>query len=159
MASNTFTQALVIHRFLQLNELHRKKLAILFDEDENYTTTKIMKQGIKTYMENHVDKLQENCDNTNTINNIFSTIMNNFTNEYHLITTYQSRCTNITDNKHYYYNHLFNQSDLVQHIFQYLFCDSKCADLINCSFVDTIWLYNAFSPNCYQYPLDSFERD
>ena len=90
-------------------------------------------------------------EDTQIVNDIFNATINNFPNKYHTIISYDNR-SHYNDNNHYFYKKLFKQSDLVQYIFQHLELRyDKINSLINCSFVDSIWLLNSFNPKCYQY--------
>ena len=47
-----------------------------------------------------------------------------------------------------YYHKVFNISQLVVYIFQYL---DDLKHLIHCSMVDSVWLINSFHANCTKY--------
>ena len=82
------------------------------------------------------------------LNEIFNKIVNTFPSEYNLITSYKN---STHYSSHPYYKLLFQQPDLVHYIFQHLSNTTTQPNIINCSLVDSIWLYHSFDPKCLRY--------
>ena len=141
MSGNIFTQVFVINRFLN-NKSCSRSLLFLLDEDEQHTLKQLKDNGIKDYFENNFN---QDAD-TISIHNTFSTIINTFPKQYHNIVSYDKRSN--YNRSYYYYKLLFKQGDLVKYIFQYL---GDIGSINNCSFVDSIWLLNAFGSKCHSY--------
>ena len=141
MAGNTFTQAFVIHRVVRNTKI-AKSLLFLLDEDEKDVICTILEYGIKEYMMNHY-----NPDNDiPIINDVFYRIVSTFPQRYHSIVSYNNRSH--YNNNFRNYKLLFKQHDLVCCIFQYL-DRRRLKSLINCSLVDSIWLFNSFDPKSF----------
>ena len=99
--------------------------------------TKLIDNGIQQYM---IEFYNEN-EHANIIEIIFNQIiLSKFAKEY-------SKETNFVGDNNYQ-NHVFNSSDLMCLIFQYLEYGIKFdGDLSNCELVNSKWLYHVWNPN------------
>ena len=64
-----------MHRFLENEEV--KSLLLRLDEDAKQAITKLKTAHIKKFMKDHFDEKQD----TQIINDVFNTIVNNYSNE------------------------------------------------------------------------------
>ena len=99
-------------------------------EDAFLLFTQLINDGIEKYVDNSFDIIKQ----ADIIETIFQKIiLLKFNQEYSNITKYNN------DNEIYYYQPLlFNKSDLMCLIFQYM---------PHCSLVCSYWLYHAMNPN------------
>ena len=172
----TFIRLFVINRVLQ-NYLSQHKTNISDDnvnvnairslisgfnnskDQENAfcVLSKLVKHGIKTYMNEHCNY---NDTTTHVIDQIFDKlILKKLNQEYDHVTTYSmNHDNNINDNDDYYYQcTVFNTKDLMCMIFQYcqIYNRNVLSDGYNCSLVRSHWLYYSFNPNStYHVALD-----
>ena len=103
----------------------------------------LVKDGIKMYMMKwYFEKEQRDI-----VAIIFDKIiLNKFEKEYNQLITYNF------DETHKYQNKVFNSSDLMCCIFQYLKYEDKFdGDLLACSLVDSCWLYHTWNANAVYY--------
>ena len=86
---------------------------------------------------------------------LYTKMMEKYPNEYESIISFDKNCipnstpstsTGMKESK-YYESKLFDQSDLVPQIFQYLLLN----DINNCCLVNSIWLYHGYNVNCVWY--------
>ena len=107
--------------------------------------------GISKYMKHHYKEKEQ----AEVIEIIFNQIiLKQFAKEYQNVTTFHAQSS---DNGADYENILFNATDIVCMVFQFLVdSDGKKSvnELSNCSLVCSQWLYHAFNPNSiYHYSL------
>ena len=130
-----------------------KEMAIVFKDNEKYESlvitilTRLINNGIKEYMNKYYNEKEE----SNIIENIFNKIiLEKFSQEYNVITKYG--INNEEKNDNYYQNLLFNLSDLMNQIFQYLeWGKGFDGDLYECSLVSSHWLYHVWNVNSVYY--------
>ena len=147
----------IIDKYIKNNKNKKKKtkeqiikeMAKEFKDDRKIQSlvinivTRLINDGIKKYMNEYYNEKKE----AYTIEDIFNKIiLKNFEEEYNEIIKYG--INNNKSNDNYYQNLLFNSSDLINQIFQYLewgynFDD----DLYSCSLVSSHWLYHVWNPN------------
>ena len=127
-----------------------KKLASVFEDDKKIESlvtnivTRLINDGIKKYMSKYYNEKQE----ANIIEDIFNKIiLEKFSQEYNQVIKYGTN--NEITNSNYYQHLLFNSSDLMNQIFQYLEWGQYFeGDLVECSLVNSHWLYHAWNVNC-----------
>ena len=105
----------------------------------------LLKHNIKDYMKHCFDEREQ----ANIIEIIFDQIiLNRFENEYHTITNY-SICDNDNDNSNHcqvsHQSNVFGNKDLMNLILQHLEWDWTRGELLNCSLVNSYWLYQAWN--------------
>ena len=147
----------IIDKYIKNNKDKKKKtkeeiikeMANGFEDDKNIESlvinivTRLINDGIKKYMEEYYDEKQQ----SNIIEDIFcKIILEKFKEEYNEMIKYGINNQLINDN--YYQNLLFNSSDLMTHIFQYLEWGWQFnRDLYSCSLVSSHWLYHVLNVN------------
>ena len=103
----------------------------------------LLKHGIKTYMKDFFIEDKQAA----IIESIFKNlILSQYGKEYQRVMSYKTQSNeNNNDNKvnSHYQSLLFNTDDVMCLIFSYLIF----TDLINCSLVNSYWLYHSFNPN------------
>ena len=109
--------------------------------------TQLVKYGIKKYMSKYYNEEKKQA---NIIEDIFNKIiLEKFSQEYNEMTKYG---LNDENNDNYYQNSLFNSSDLMTKIYQYLQWGREFdEDLYECSLVCSHWLYHAWNANSVYY--------
>ena len=112
--------------------------------------TRLTNDGIKKYMEKWFSEKEQ----IQVIEIIFNKIiLKQFEKEYQATMIY-----NINDSKRseYYQTLVFNTDDLISLIFQFIeLNETFTGDLINCSLVNSHWLYQSWNPNSiYKLRLD-----
>ena len=130
-----------------------KKLANGFEENKKTESlvinivTRLIDDGIKKYMSKYYDEKEQ----ANIIEDIFTKIiLKKFEKEYYQMIEYKTNSAKTDDN--YYQNLLFNSSDLMSQIFQYLeWGQWFCQDLYSCSLVSSYWLYHVWNPSSVYY--------
>ena len=154
---NTFVELLIINRILFKHESQQTmKINDITKDISNNNDKKscrqvlslISKHGIKEYLSQY--HISSFC---NTIDIIFTNIiLENYSQEYHNILTstsinvntqLQDEKSNVSSLSNEFRYLLFNQTDLMSQIFQYL----ELTELNNCSIVNFIWLVHAFNIN------------
>ena len=115
--------------------------------------SRLINDGIKIYMEKWYNEIEQ----ANTIEIIFNQIiLTKFEKEYSNITTYYN------DNNGKSITDVFNNSDLMCLIFQFLdndFSNHARIELFPCCFVNSHWLYQALNPHSvYQVHLTELIR-
>ena len=105
--------------------------------------TRLINDGIKKYM----DKYYNEKEQANIIEDIFNKIiLEKFLQEYNEMI--KCGINNDKTNNNCYQNLLFNSSDLMNQIFQYLeWGEEFDEDLYSCSLVSSHWLYHVWNPN------------
>ena len=126
-----------------------KELANAFKDDKKNELlvieilTRLINDGIKKYMSKWYDEKKE----ANIIENIFNKIiLEKFKQEYNEMIKYG--VNNEVKNENFYQNLLFNSSDLMTQIFQYLeWGKAFDEDLYECNLVNSHWLYHVWNVN------------
>ena len=113
----------------------------------------LVKFGIKRYMRELYDEEAQGSIIEQIFNQI---ILEIFKKEYQQVTTYKTSASENKDtNINYYYQGLvFNATDLMCSIFQFLTDfgeDEIISELVNCSLVNSHWLYHTWNPNSIYY--------
>ena len=105
----------------------------------NQIVTRLLNNGIKIYMKKWYNEKEQ----ANIIEMIFNKIIvKKFEKEYNQLMTYK------TDDR-YYQDLVFNSSDLMCQIFEYLeWGYGIYLDLFSCSLVNSHWLYHSCNLNC-----------
>ena len=124
-----------------------KQFADVFKDNEKIESlvvnilTRLLNYGIKKYMKNCYSEKEQ----ANIIEQIFNRIiLTKFGQEYNEIINHASNY----DNDSFYQSMVFNSSDLMCEIFQYLEYGAKFdQDLFQCSLVNSYWLYHAWNIN------------
>ena len=143
----------IIEKYIKNNEnkktIFRNELKNVFTDDKKVEllviniVTLLINDGIKKYMSKYYNEKKQ----SNTIEDLFNkVILKQFSREYNEIITYG--INNDTTNDNYYENLLFNSTDLMSHIFQYLHWGREFdRDLYSCSLVSSHWLYHSWNAN------------
>ena len=116
----------------------------------------LLKYGIKHYMKELYDEETQGSVIEQVFNKI---IIEKFKKEYQQVTTYTTTTTSNknkdeNNDNHYYQRLLFNTTDLMCLVFQFLSDfgeDEMILELINCSLVNSHWLYHTWNPNSIYY--------
>ena len=168
VAVPSFIRLFMIKRILS-SSLDGNQIATLVREIKDTTqrqvaetiVTRLINDGIKKYMENWFDEKQQ----VPIIELLFNQIiLTKYSQEYKDIITYgienNGNCNkkdntnnidkdNINDNEEseYHQRLVFNTTDLMCLIFQYIRCDAKFnGELFECSLVCSHWLYHVWNP-------------
>ena len=150
MTTTWFVQIFVINRLLFLYPKCRD-VSLLFNDDESeqkQQATKVMASLIKMPINKYIVKNYKNNEST-IVSLLYTKMMKKYPNEYETIISFYKNCvpnSNIKECR-YYESKVFNQSDLVPQIFQYL----SLNDLNNCCLVNSIWLYHGYDVNALYY--------
>ena len=120
---------------------------------------RLINDGLKEYMSKSYDEEEQ----TNFIEQLFhKIIINKFSPQYHQLVTYSSHdqsTKSITSSNINFKDNVFNTSDIMCKIFQYLqyffFCRRLKGDLFSCSLVSTHFLYHVWNINSI-YHVDLF---
>ena len=117
--------------------------------------TRLIEDGIKKYMQKWFNEKEQR----QVIEIIFNRIiLKQFEKEYQSIVNYRDKANDINSSKSQYYQTLvFNTDDLMYLIFQFVrLSEDFTDDLINCSLVNSGWLYQSWHPNSiYHVCLDT----
>ena len=107
--------------------------------------TRLINDGIKKYMEKWFNEKEQ----IQVIEIIFnSIILKQFEKEYQTIMTYNINGNLKNKCGQYYQTLVFNNDDIMSLIFQFVELKKGfTGDLINCSFVNSHWLYQSWNPN------------
>ena len=132
-----------------------KELANVFKENKKNEllvisiVTSLINDGIKEYMSKYYDEKKQ----ANIIEDIFNKIiLKKFSQEYNEMIKYGTNKLNNKTNDNYFENLLFNSSDLMNQIFQYLGWGKNFdGDLFKCSLVSSHWLYLVWNVNSVYY--------
>ena len=112
--------------------------------------TRLLKDGIKTYMSQWFDE-QEQIKVIETIFN--QIIVSKFSKEYENTITFPTSDSinnnnNIDNTSTIYQSKVFNMNDIMCLIFQFIYVDDNLkGDLFNCSLVNSHWLYHVYNPS------------
>ena len=152
-----FVTRRIIDKYIKNNKDQKKKtkeeiikeLSNVFKDDKHKNeslviniVTRLISFGIKQYMSKYYDEKE-----LNIIEDIFNKIiLEKFGQEYNEINKYGINNDKTNDN--YFESLLFNSSDLMNQIFQYLvWGDGFDEDLYSCSLVSSHWLYHVWNVN------------
>ena len=127
-----------------------KEMANVFKENKKIESlaikilTRLINDGIKKYMSKYYDEKKQ----AYIIEDIFNKlILKKFKKEYYQLIAYEAN-NERNDSYNYYQNLVFNSSDLMNQIFQYLkWGHNFDDDLYSCSLVSGHWLYHVWNPN------------
>ena len=114
--------------------------------------TRLINDGIKKYMEKWFNEKEQR----QVIEIIFNTIiLKKFEKEYKSIVNHNNKTNDINSSNcksQYYQRLVFNTDDLMYLIFQFVELSQQFSgDLINCSLVNSDWLYQSWNPNSIYY--------
>ena len=116
--------------------------------------TRLMEDGIKDYMAKWYNEEKEAI----VIEEIFNkVILEKFSQEYNKYITYKTpkveENNNNKRNNYFYQDLVFNSRDLMSKIFQHLHFEQwfYTGDLIQCSLVNSYWLYHSWNKNSIYY--------
>ena len=139
MDVNTFVQLFVINRFVKSKKEHETQLLTFATENDTSKTivSRLLKSGLSW-----IKDTSFNDNQCNAIFELFNFIMHKNPATYEDIIS-----TKIDSNKYPFCNKVFNQSDIIRSIFQYL----RIQDINNCSLVDIGFLYHSFDCNTVFY--------
>ena len=152
MALSTFVQLFITKRIINLNPKCTDQLdwfSIEQSDKAKQILTFLSATNIQQFM-----MTKYNHDNDKIISIIFNKLITNYPNEYNLIVSFENNCipaNNCNDKSdkiktiasRYYENKLFNQTDLIPKIFQFL----PFGSLNVCCLVNSIWLYHSYNIN------------
>ena len=158
-----FIRLFVIHRII-VNHINNSKQNDAKTNVEDYTNiiedltsgareivSQLVQDGIKTYM----NKWYNEKEQTNIIQTIFDQlILTKFSQQYNEFIKYKqfANAKDANDKSVSYYQSLvFNSTDVMSSIFQYLQYGSRINGLVSCDLVNTCWLHHAYNVNSIYY--------
>ena len=147
---NIFTQLFILYKCVTANPLILNKLVVQFKFS---FIEHLIYQGLQDFVRLYRD-YDENDRCRLSVTNAYNTLMQEFPQT--LMTITQFKCSKNDSTDYYYQYKLFNTQGMLSYMFQFLDLQS----LIQCSFANSIWLYDAFDPNSiyhYNYKPSSFQ--